>query len=123
MTGATTVVELGEWSTGELVRAITSLTRAMETFEASVGDAFKDIDRKYVPRELYDRDMAARDRDLASLRASVASSVPREVYDRDMTAMRERHTASSTWLRELTAPVITALMSGVILWFLLGGHR
>jgi hypothetical protein len=83
VTGATTVVELGEWSTGELVRAITSLTRAME----------------------------------------IASSVPREVYDRDMTAMRERHTASSTWLRELTAPVITALMSGVILWFLLGGHR
>lgn len=85
-----------EWSTGELVRAITSLTRAMERFEDSVETTFKDLDRKYVPRELYERDMAV---------------------------MRDRHANSSTWVRELVAPLVTGLLVGVALYVALGIHR
>lgn len=121
MSGAAAAVE--EWSQPELVRAIGNLTRAMERFEESVTDTFKDLDRKYVPRELYERDVAARDRELAALRSAVAASVPQTVYDRDMTQLRDRHTTSSTWVRELTAPLVTALMSGAILWAVLGVHH
>lgn len=84
-----------QWSQPELVRAIKSLTRAMEKFEASVEETLKDFDRKYVPREIYERDMAA---------------------------LRLRHERSDTWLRELLVPVFTALVSAVVTWSVVG-HR
>lgn len=84
-----------DWTQPELVRAITSLTRAMERFEDSVTDTFRDLDKKYVPREVYDRDMAA---------------------------MRDRHANSQTWLRDLVAPLVTGLLVGLALWTFVGHH-
>lgn len=123
MSAAAAVAELGEWSTAELARAITGLTRAMERFEESVETTLRDLDRKYVPRELYDRDVTVMREQLAAARALAAAAVPREIYERDVAALRDRHASSQTWVRDLVAPLVTALMSGVILWMLLGVHH
>lgn len=84
-----------DWSTPEMVRAINRLSVALEKFEEGVETTFSGLDEKYVPREVH-------------------SAEVRRLEGRIDALVSERE-QSRSWIRELVAPTVSALLVGVAL--------
>jgi hypothetical protein len=93
--GGVVVTAAEEWSTPEVVRAINRLSTALERFEEGVEETFSGLDQKYVPREVHAAEIRLLEGRLDQIE-------------------RERE-SSRSWVRELVAPTVSALLVGVAL--------
>lgn len=80
-----------EWSQGEVVRALTRLSEALEKFEGSVEQTFSALDQTYVRKD---------------------------VYEAAMSTLRDARESSQSWVRDLVSPVVTGVVLAGLLWAL-----
>lgn len=87
-----------EWTQGEVVRALTRLSEALEKFEDSVDKAFSDLDQRYVHRA---------------------------VFDARLGQVEARQGEARSWVQQILAPVVPGFVGAFLMWVATSGviHR